>query len=101
MAEPSIFPQHMNPDPTPELDREVAFFLKWGYLVVEEDERFSFLLDNPPVITRMKAILGNCLQLHSATARITLPGAVDQGWHRDGPWPRDPGRSTVAISSMN
>ncbi len=128
MAEPSIFPQHMNPDPTPELDREVAFFLKWGYLVVEdavtmeqvetiraaldeaferqetsehkdgqfihqlleEDERFSFLLDNPPVITRTKAILGNCLQLHSATARVTLPGAVDQGWHRDGPWPMDP-----------
>jgi ectoine hydroxylase-related dioxygenase (phytanoyl-CoA dioxygenase family) len=128
MAEPSIFPQHMNPELTPELEREVAFFLKWGYLIVEEavtmeqvdtlraaldeaftrldaaelekgqfihqllekDDRFAFLLDNPPVMTRMKAILGNCVQLHSATARITSPGEQDQGWHRDGPWPMDP-----------
>lgn len=33
---------------------------------------------------RMKAILGNCVQLHSATARVTQP---DQNWHRDGPDP--------------
>jgi ectoine hydroxylase-related dioxygenase (phytanoyl-CoA dioxygenase family) len=38
----------------------------------------------------MKAILGNCVQLHSATARITKPGQPDQNWHRDGPWPMDP-----------
>ncbi len=128
MSEPSIFPQHMNPDLTPDLQREVAFFLKWGYLVVddainsaqldslraaldascsredtadrrdgqfihqllEKDDRFAFLLDNPPVMSRMTAILGNCVQLHSATARVTVPGAPDQSWHRDGPWPMDP-----------
>jgi hypothetical protein len=118
----SIVPTRMNPELTPELEREVAFFLKWGYLVIEnaltptqleslraafdetfarqgtqfvgelleEDDRFGFLLDNPPVITRMKAILGNCVQLHSATARLTQLGEPDQNWHRDGPWPVDP-----------
>lgn len=72
----------MNPDLTPELERETAFFRKWGYLIVddaltpsqieqlrdaldetfgrhgetfthqllEEDGRFAFLLDNPPVL---------------------------------------------------
>lgn len=38
----------------------------------------------------MKAILGNCVQLHSATARVAEPGAPDQSWRRDGPWPVDP-----------
>ena len=118
----SIMPQYLNPTLTPELEREVNFFMKWGYLLIEEaitqsqvallrsaldetfersrtqfthqlleeDDRFAFLLDNPPVLTRMKAILGNCIQLHSATARVTEPGAPDQSWHRDGPWPVDP-----------
>ncbi|MBT5874399.1 MAG: hypothetical protein HOH43_13355 [Candidatus Latescibacteria bacterium] len=128
MTEPSMIPQHMNPSLTPELSREVAYFLKWGYLVVEdaisldqvetlrtaldaafggqekserqegqfihqlleEDDRFAFLLDNPTVMLRMNAILGNCVQLHSATARVTSPGANEQSWHRDGPWPMDP-----------
>jgi len=58
--------------------------------LLEEDDRFSFLLDNPPVLLRMKAILGTCLQLHSATARVTQSGDPDQNWHRDGPWPVDP-----------
>ena len=137
---PPIVPSQMNPDINPELWREVEFFKKWGYLIVddaiskeavaalceavddilkrrekkrnsnekkkkasknfineqftkqllEEDDRFAFLLDNPPVLKYMKAILGNCLQLHSATARITHPGDPDQDWHRDGPWPMDP-----------
>lgn len=115
-------PRRLNPDPDPALEREVAFFLKWGYLVVEEavtaeqvdilrtaldtafarsgeqfihqlleeDEGFAFLLDNPPVLRRIKAILGTCVQLHSATARVTIGGELDQDWHRDGPWPMDP-----------
>ena len=58
--------------------------------LLEEDERFAFLLDNPPVIERMQAILGTCVQLHSATSRLTQPGEEDQKWHRDGPWPVDP-----------
>lgn len=118
----SIIPPQMNPLLTPELERDVQFFLKWGYLIVEkaitpeqvdmlraaldevfarqgemfthqlleEDERFTFLLDNPPVLMRMKAILGTCVQLHSATARVTAPGTPDQDWHRDMPWPVDP-----------
>ena len=48
------------------------------------------LLDNLPVFSRMKAILGECVQLHSATARVTLPGEKDQNWHRDVPWPVAP-----------
>ena len=39
--------------------------------LLEEDDRFGFLIDNPPVLSRMKALLGNCIQLHSATARVT------------------------------
>ena len=58
--------------------------------LLEEDDRFAFLLDNPPVLKRMEAILGTCVQLHSATARITEPGTPDQNWHRDGPWPVAP-----------
>ncbi len=122
-----IVPQRLNPELTPELERNVRFFQKWGYLVVddaitpeqvetlrealdeacarstsqgphdwfkgellEEDDRFAFLLDNPPVLTRMKAILGNAVQLHSATGRVTKPGTPDQNWHRDSPWPFDP-----------
>ena len=41
--------------------------------LLEEDDRFAFLLDNPPVLKRMEAILGTCVQLHSATARISEP----------------------------
>ncbi len=117
-----IIPHRLNPDLTPELEQEVRFFQKWGYLIVddaltddqvealrtalndtfvrtgtmfthqllEQDDRFAFLLDNPPVLRRMKAILGNALQLHSATGRVTEPGSPDQDWHRDSPWPFDP-----------
>ncbi len=28
--------------------------------LLEEDDRFAFLLDNPPVLKRMEAILGTC-----------------------------------------
>jgi hypothetical protein len=118
----SIVPRTLVDKIPPSLQEEVNFFLKWGYLIVdnalpqeqlrgvtsafeeclenkdrefthqliEEDERFDCLLDNPPIMQRMKAILGNCLQLHSATARVTRPGASDQAWHRDGPWPVSP-----------
>ncbi len=120
--DPAAVPAALNPVLSAELAQEVAVFLKWGYLVVEdavtadhvellrsalnatfrrrgaqfthqlleEDDRFAFLLDNPPVLTRITAILGNCVQLHSATARVTGPGQPDQDWHRDGPWPVDP-----------
>jgi ectoine hydroxylase-related dioxygenase (phytanoyl-CoA dioxygenase family) len=63
---------------------------QFTHQLLEEDDRFAFLLDNPPVLTRMRSLLGTCLQLHSATARVTQPGAPDQPWHRDGPWPMDP-----------
>lgn len=118
----SAVPATLNPQVSPVLAQEVGFFLKWGYLVVEdaltadqvealraalnatfgrreaqfthelleEDDRLAFLLDNPPVLSRITAILGNCVQLHSATARVTTPGDPDQDWHRDGPWPVDP-----------
>ncbi|MEM7363185.1 MAG: phytanoyl-CoA dioxygenase family protein [Pseudomonadota bacterium] len=58
--------------------------------LLEEDPRFEFLLDHPPVLSRIKGLLGNCIQLHSATARVTQGEVPDQGWHRDGPWPVDP-----------
>ena len=58
--------------------------------LLEQDDEFLFLLDNPSVLQRIKAILGNCVQLHSATSRVTEPGESDQNWHRDGPWPVDP-----------
>ena len=58
--------------------------------LLEADERLVFLLDHAPVLTRIRALLGTCVQLHSATARVTRPGAPDQDWHRDGPWPVDP-----------
>ena len=118
----SIVPTILNPSLSPELQAEVNFFQKWGYLVIEsaiteqqvdilrqtldelqelvstqfigelleQDDRFLFLLDNPPVLERIKAILGNCVQLHSATSRVTEPGESDQNWQRDGPWPLDP-----------
>ena len=44
--------------------------------LLEEDDRFLFLLDNPPVLQRIKAILGNCIQLHSATSRVLLLSRV-------------------------
>ena len=68
-------------------DRRQETFI---HQLLEEDEDFVFLLDNPPVLDRMKAILGTCVQLHSATARVTESGEEDQAWHRDGPWPMDP-----------
>jgi len=30
------YPQHLNPKLTPEIIEDVAFFRKWGYLVVED-----------------------------------------------------------------
>ena len=121
-AKPSVVPTRLNPDVSAELRVEVDFFLKWGYLVIEnaltqaqvetlrnaldetfeplgtefthqlleQDDRFAFLIDHAPVLMRLKAILGNCVQLHSATARVTQPDQPDQNWHRDGPWPMDP-----------
>lgn len=118
-----IHESHRDADPS--LERDVAFFLNWGYLIVEnaismeqveslrlaldesferrqdqfigelleEDDCFSFLLDNPPVFNRMRALLGSCVQLHSATGRVTDPGAPDQNWHRDNPWPMEPALS--------
>ena len=68
---------------------------RFTHQLLEEDERFVFLLDHPPVLTRIKALLGNCVQLHSATARVTSPGTPDQDWHRDGPWPVDPDGTPV------
>lgn len=57
--------------------------------LLEQDDRFSFLIDHQPILSRIRALLGTCIQLHSATARVTRPGTLDQDWHRDGPWPMD------------
>ena len=128
----SPVPRRLNPDPDPALEREVAFFLKCGYLIVEEavtaeqvdilrtaldaafarsgeqfihqlleeDERFAFLLDNPPVFRRIKAILGTCVQLHSATARITTGGEPDQDWLRcEGSPPPGPAPANACAGS--
>ena len=35
MAQPP-YPQHLNPKLTPAIAEDVAFFRKWGYLVVED-----------------------------------------------------------------
>ena len=119
--EQQLVPTRLNPDLSPEQEREVEFFKRWGYLMVEQaiapeqvallrsaldevfarlqsefvhqlleqDERFAFLIDHQPILGRIRALLGNCIQLHSATARVTRPGQPDQDWHRDGPWPMD------------
>ena len=68
----------MNSSPTNSWKRMIASLFSW---IIRR------------VLTRMKAILGNCVQLHSATARVTQPGEPDQNWHRDGPWPMDPGNT--------
>ena len=120
----NIVPKSMNPNISEKINEELNFFLKWGYLVIdnalnqdevntireafndtfekldnvkhievgllEHDTRFLKLLDNKPVIKRIEAILGHCIQLHSATARVTEPNTPNQNWHRDGPWPVDP-----------
>ena len=120
----NIIPKSMNPHISEDIKNELIFFLKNGYLVIDQaldkdevnvireafndtfkkfdnvkhievglleyDARFLKLLDNKPVIKRIKAILGNCIQLHSATARLSKPGEPNQIWHRDGPWPVDP-----------
>ena len=71
--------------------------------VLEEDPaRFGFLLDNPPVVLRMRAILGSAIQLHSATARYVSPGMPDQQWHRDGGFPvAAPGDSDYRFGQIN
>ena len=53
------------------------------------------MLDNKPVIKRISAILGNCIQLHSASARLSSPGSKNQNWHRDGHWPVDPNGTPI------
>ena len=60
--------------------------------LLEYDKRFLKLLDNKIVIKKIKSILGNCIQLHSATARLCKPGEPNQIWHRDGPWVGRSGR---------
>eukprot|EP01052_Picozoa_sp_SAG31_P008443 SAG31_NODE_427_length_15813_cov_13.679649_5_plen_212_part_00 len=70
--------------------------------VLEEDDDFAFLLDNPPVLLRMRAILGSSLQLHSATARYVSPGMPDQQWHRDGQFPvAAPGTTDYRFGQIN
>ena len=61
----------------------------------EYNKNFLFLLDNKPVIKRISAILGNCIQLHSASARLSSPGSKNQNWHRDGHWPVDPNGTPI------
>jgi ectoine hydroxylase-related dioxygenase (phytanoyl-CoA dioxygenase family) len=75
-----LFATHVTPDRTQLIPR--------GLLDV--DARFVELVDNPPVMRVMRAILGNCVQLHSIAAIAKYPGGEVQSWHRDGPWPMDP-----------
>ena len=135
-----IIPDTLNPELDKELENEVNFFLKWGYLIIDKaltdnqilllkktfnktfkklkdsvilnddgsllkdhihynlfeyDKNFLFLLDNKPIIKRISAILGNCIQLHSAAARLTKPDTKNQTWHRDGQWPVDPNGTPI------
>ena len=71
--------------------------------VLEEDERFHALLIYPRVWKYIQQILGTCVQLHSGTGRIVLPGTKDQPWHRDTPWPVDPDGTPIGAipSQMN
>ena len=119
MGTSPAYPSQLNVDVSPEVESDVAFFKRWGYLVVEdaiqeseiedlrrgldnlfsikkeqfihelleEGECFTRLLENSKILKRMQAILGSCIQLHSATGRVVVPGAEDQNWHRDVPWP--------------
>jgi hypothetical protein len=48
-----------------------------------------FLRDNIPVIKRNSAILGNCIPLYSASARLSSPGSKNQNGHIDGACGRD------------
>ena len=53
---------------------------QFTHQLLEEDDAFAVLLDNPSVMKRMTAILGNCIQLHSATAHLSdvLPECLDE-----------------------
>jgi hypothetical protein len=61
-----------------------------GKGLLEVDEAFGMLINNPPVMKRIRAILGTCVQLHSLAAIVKRPGEGVQSWHRDGPWPMAP-----------
>jgi hypothetical protein len=65
--DPEIVGSRMNPDLTPEMEREVAFFKKWGYLVVEA-------AITPDQIEDLRAALDRTFALHECVHHASASG---------------------------
>lgn len=66
MRDFSIIPATMNPSVDPDLQREADFFMKWGYLVVEDDISMEM------VATLREALDDTIGHKHGASRRTCL-----------------------------